>query len=109
MFSSRFITHVAQNKSAWKAGLAIVVVGATFKVAYFNLSRGVMVDHMDRKHQQATEHLKGAREFGSKMAKEREDKAPSLTPEQRRQLQEYLKLMKVTQPDVYPKESGRWD
>ena len=64
---------------------------------------------MDRKHQQATEHLKGAREFGHKMAKERENSAPSLTPDQRVQLQEYLKLMKRTQPDVYPKESGRWD
>jgi|GWRWMinimDraft_9_1066018.scaffolds.fasta_scaffold58144_1 hypothetical protein len=68
-----------------------------------------MVDHMDRKHQQATDHLKGAREFGNKMAQERENSAPSLTPEQKAQLQEYLKLMKGTQPDVYPKESGRWD
>ncbi len=64
---------------------------------------------MERKHQQATEHLKDAREFGSKAAKEREDNAPSLTPQQKGQLQEYLKMMRITQPDVYPKESGRWD
>ena len=68
-----------------------------------------MVDHMERRHQLATEHLRGAREFGSKMAKTREESVPSLTPEQKEQLQEYLKLMRVTQPDVYPKESGRWD
>jgi hypothetical protein len=79
------------------------------QVVYFNFSRGLMVDHMERRHQSATEHLRGAREFGSIMAKRREDSVPSLTPEQREQLQEYLKLMRVTQPDVYPKESGRWD
>lgn len=41
MFSSRFIKHVAQNKSTWTAGLAIVVVGATFKVnKVFQLTLG---------------------------------------------------------------------
>ena len=64
---------------------------------------------MDRRHLQATEHLRGAREFGMKMAKEREDNAPTLTPEQKEQLQQYLELLKTQQPDVYPKESGRWD
>jgi hypothetical protein len=32
MFSSRFAKLVTDNKSAWKAGLAVVVAGATFKV-----------------------------------------------------------------------------
>jgi len=109
MFSSRFAKLVAQNKGAWRAGLAVVVAGTTFKVVYFNFSRGVMVDHMDRRHLQATEHLRNAREYGSKMAREREDRAPPLTPEQKQQLQEYLNLMKETQPDVYPNASGRWE
>ncbi|KAL7533565.1 hypothetical protein ACHAXR_008225 [Thalassiosira sp. AJA248-18] len=109
MFSSRFAKLVSENRSAWKAGFAIVVAGATFKVAYFNFSRGVIVDHMDRRHLQATEHLRDAREFGSKMARERENRAPPLTAEQKEQLQEYLKLLREKQPDVYPKESGRWE
>jgi hypothetical protein len=32
MFSSRFAKLVTDNKNAWKAGLAVVVAGATFKV-----------------------------------------------------------------------------
>ena len=43
------------------------------------------------------------------MARDREDRAPPLTPEQREQLHEYLKLMRASQPEVYPKESKRWD
>ena len=79
------------------------------QVVYFNFSRGVMVDTMDQRHIQATEHLRGAREYGLKMAKEREDKAPTLTAEQKEQLHEYLKLLRESQPDVYPKESRRWE
>mmetsp|Transcript_2293 Transcript_2293/g.4923 ORF Transcript_2293/g.4923 Transcript_2293/m.4923 type:complete len:110 (+) Transcript_2293:188-517(+) len=109
MSSSRFLKLMAQNKSAWKAGLAVVTVGVTFKVTYFNFSRGVLVDHMDARHLKATENLKDARQFGIKMAKDREERAPPLTPEQREQLHEYLRLMKRTQPDVYPKETGRFD
>ena len=145
MFSSQFTKLVAQNKSAWKAGLVVVTVGLSFKVrwswnllyttttadtahfsfgglllyslqlfytwqvVYFNFSRGLMIDHMDARHHQATEHLRDRRDLASKMAKERQEKAPPLTPEQKQQLEEYLKLMKASQPDVYPKESGRWD
>ena len=68
-----------------------------------------MVDNDLQRHIQATEHLRGAREFGSKMAREREDKATPLTPEQKEQLQEYLQLLREAQPDVYPKESKRWE
>lgn len=64
---------------------------------------------MERRHLAATEHLIERREFGSKMTQTREAKVPPLTPEQKEQLQEYLRLMRMTEPDVYPKESGRWD
>mmetsp|Transcript_21146 Transcript_21146/g.38276 ORF Transcript_21146/g.38276 Transcript_21146/m.38276 type:complete len:110 (-) Transcript_21146:217-546(-) len=109
MFASRFAKLVGQNKGAWRVGMAVVVGGVTFKVVYFNFSRGLMVDNDHQRHIQATEHLRGAREFGSKMAKEREDKATPLTPEQKEQLQEYLQLLREAQPDVYPKESKRWE
>lgn len=81
----------------------------TTKVAYFDFSRGIMVDHMETRHLQATEHLRDRRDLASKMAKEREDKAPPLTPEQKKQLQQYLELMKAKQPDVWPRENGRFD
>ena len=109
MFSSHFVKHFKDNQSAWKVAAGIIVVGATFKVTYFNFSRGLMVDHMERRHLAATEHLMERREFGSKMSQTREAKVPPLTPEQKEQLQEYLRLMRMTEPDVYPKESGRWD
>mmetsp|Transcript_27015 Transcript_27015/g.51091 ORF Transcript_27015/g.51091 Transcript_27015/m.51091 type:complete len:110 (+) Transcript_27015:143-472(+) len=109
MFSSRFNKLFTQNEGVWRAGLAVVVAGTAFKVAYFNFSRGVMVETMDERHIKATAHLKGAREFGSKMAREREDKAPPLTAEQKEQLQEYLKMLKESQPDLYPIESRRWE
>jgi hypothetical protein len=32
MFSPRFAKLMADNKSAWKAGLAIIVAGTSFKV-----------------------------------------------------------------------------
>jgi len=70
----------------------------TTKVAYFDFSRGIMVDHMETRHLQATEHLRDRRDLASKMAKEREEKAPPLTPEQKKQLQQYLELMKAKQP-----------
>jgi len=108
MFTSRFSYFVRQNQGAWRAGLAVVVAGTVFKVGYFNFSRGIMVDHMDRRHLEATEHLKSARETGLKMAREREDSAPQLTPAQRKQLQEYLQLMQETQlTGVYPGEEKR--
>ncbi len=104
MFSSRFARLAAQNKSAWKAGLAVVVAGTTFKVVYFNFSRGVLVEHMDRRHVQATEHLRNARQYGSDAAMEREERVPQLSPEQREQLQEYLRLMADNKPELYPKQ-----
>ena len=104
MFSSRFAKLAAQNKSAWKAGLAIVVAGTTFKVVYFNFSRSILVEHMDRRHIKATEHLHSARKFGSAAAAERDERVPQLSPEQRQQLQEYLKLMADNNPEVYPNQ-----
>jgi hypothetical protein len=82
------------------------IQSSSLQVTYFNFSRGVLVDHMDRRHLAATEHLKGARQFGQKMAKEREDRLPPLTDEQRAQLHEYLRLLAEREPDVYPEPNN---
>jgi flagellar biosynthesis/type III secretory pathway M-ring protein FliF/YscJ len=103
MFSSRFVKLASQNRSVWKAGLAVVVAGTTFKVVYFNFSRSILVDHMNQRDVQAREHLHSARQYGSEAAVEREERVPQLSPEQREQLKEYLRLMADNNPEVYPK------
>ena len=79
------------------------------QVTYFRFSRGIMVETMDERHIKATAHLKEARTFGSKMLEKSEGDAPPLTPKQKEQLQQYLRLMKEGEPDVYPLESKRWE
>ena len=72
------------------------------KVTYFNFSRGLLVDHMDRRHIAATEHLSKARQFAQVKAKDREDRLPPLTEDQREQLREYLRLQAEQDPEAYP-------
>jgi len=57
---------------------------------------------MDKRHIAATEHLNQARQFAQTKAKEREERLPPLTDEQREQLHEYLRLLKERDPEVYP-------
>jgi len=106
MFSSSFFRLAATNKITWKLGISVVAAGVTLKT-YFSFSRGVLVDNMDRRHIEATEHLKGARAWGERKAKEREERTPALTPEQREQLNEYLRLLVDSQPEVYPKRGTK--
>lgn len=57
---------------------------------------------MDRRHLAATEHLKDARKFAQSKAKDRENRLPPLTEEQREQLHDYLRLLAEREPEVYP-------
>ena len=109
MFGSSARKLFVQNKAAWKAGLAIVTAGNLFKVVYFNFSRGLMVEHMESRHINATEHLKKARQYGVDATQKRQDAQVTLSSEERAQLKEYLQLMRETQQDVYPTESRRWE
>ena len=72
------------------------------KVTYFNFSRGLLVDHMEKRHIAATQHLSKARNFAQDKAKDREERLPPLTDEQREQLREYLRLLAERDPEVYP-------
>lgn len=91
-----------EQRRLWGIAAGIVVVGTVFKTAYFKFSRGLMIDSMDTRHLNATAHLKEAREFATWAEKDREARAPKLTPTQRRQLQEYLILMAENNKEVYP-------
>mmetsp|Transcript_18057 Transcript_18057/g.40828 ORF Transcript_18057/g.40828 Transcript_18057/m.40828 type:complete len:111 (-) Transcript_18057:3905-4237(-) len=110
MFGSRSARKLfLENKAAWKTGLAIVTVGTAFKFVYFNFSRGLMVEHMESRHINATEHLRKARQYGADATQQRQDAQVTLSSEERAQLREYLQLMRETQKDVYPAESRRWE
>ena len=61
---------------------------------------------MERRHIAATEHLSEARQFARLKAKDREDRLPPLTDEQRDQLREYLKLLAEREPEIYPSMSN---
>lgn len=77
-------------------------MGATFKFAYFQFSRGLIVDDMDARHLRAKAHLEESRSFARWAEKDRNERAPELNDVQRRQLQAYLELMAMHNPDVHP-------
>ena len=91
-----------EQKRLWGIGASIFVVGTTFKFAYFQFSRGLMVEDMDARHLRAKAHLEESREFARWAEKDRNERAPELTDEQRKQLQAYLELMAAYNPDVHP-------
>ena len=66
------------------------------QVAYFRFCRDQMINSAGKSHADATEHLREAREFAAWSAKDREEKRaelPPLTPEQRKQMKNYLRMM----------------
>jgi hypothetical protein len=64
-----------------------------WQTAYFYLSRKLLVDQADRRHEQAVMKLKESYEFADWSHRERERQLPQLTPEERRQMQNFLSLM----------------
>jgi hypothetical protein len=62
-------------------------------MGYFYLSRKLIVDQSDRRHEQAVMKLKESYEFADWSHREREKQLPQLTPEERRQMQSFLNLM----------------
>lgn len=103
-FAGMFRDLSREQRRLWGVAAGVVVVGTVFKTAYFKFSRGLVVESMDARHMRATAHLQEAREFASWAEKDRESRAPKLTPDQRRQLQEYLMLMAENNHEVYPQE-----
>lgn len=53
----------------------------------------MIVSDLDRRHKAAVEKLKESYEFADWSHREREKQLPDLTPEQRRQMNNYLGLM----------------
>lgn len=52
-----------------------------------------MVDDSSRRHKDGLERLKEAKEFAKWSKKDREERLPPLTPEQREQMRNYLHLV----------------
>jgi len=78
------------------------------KIGYFYFSRTLIVDNLEMQNISARKYLKESQEFGQWAAKDREKRAPPLTPEQQEQLQSYLVLMASSNKDVYPTERDEW-
>ena len=57
------------------------------------MSRGLLVSEADRRHKEAVNKLKESYEFADWSHRERERQLPELTPEQRRQMNNYLAMM----------------
>jgi len=93
------------QKTTWKyVGLGLLV-GTAIKFGYFYASRSLIVTDTQRNHKEATAKLKESREFGEWSEKDREARLPTLTPEQERQMQEYLRFR--NQNAVKQLEQGR--
>jgi hypothetical protein len=114
------------QRRTWTLGASVIAGGAVFKVrndasaamsallmhcsfffsrfhalqyAYFDLTRGLLVDDMDRRHVKAHEHLVEARKFAEWSEKDRQSRTPPLTAEQHRQLQAYLDIRRELQEE----------
>ena len=74
------------QKKVWKIGAGVLAGGVVFKVAYFNFSRGILVDHTDAKHDKATKALREAREFSRWAEHDRKQREIPITDEQREQM-----------------------
>jgi len=46
MFSSRFAKLASQNRTAWKAGVAVVIAGTTFKVRHIHVLQTIYQEHI---------------------------------------------------------------
>ena len=66
------------------------------QISYFRFCRDAMVESSGKSHADATEHYREAREFAKWSAEDRAKKReslPELTPEQRQQMKNYLRIM----------------
>lgn len=65
------------------------------QVAYFNFSRGLMVRDTERQQREGRARLAEAKQFADWSKKDRESRLPELTPEQERQMGQYLRLVEA--------------
>jgi len=94
MFQS--LGKMTANQRVWGAIGSVIVAGTVFKVTYFRFCRDAMLDSAGKSHADATEHYREARKFAEWSAKDRAEKRadlPPLTPEQREQMRNYLRIM----------------
>ena len=92
-FVSNIFSHLsqAQPSSSWII-LSVAVQQSTWKTGYFCFSRNLLVTQADRRHKEAGEKLKESYEFADWSHREREKQLPQLTPEERRQMNNFLNM-----------------
>ena len=65
------------------------------QVAYFNFSRSLIVADTERQQQEGYARLEEAKSFADWSKKDREARLPTLTPEQERQMGQYLRIVEA--------------
>mmetsp|Transcript_7812 Transcript_7812/g.19477 ORF Transcript_7812/g.19477 Transcript_7812/m.19477 type:complete len:125 (-) Transcript_7812:152-526(-) len=94
--SMAFLRKLNGNQKVWGMIGGVIVAGTVFKVAYFRFCREMIIEQQDISHLKATEHYAEAKEFAKWSAKDREERRaalPKLSPEQEKQMKQYIKLM----------------
>ena len=77
------------------------------KFGYFYVSRELIVENLRERDVSARKYLQESRDFSRWAAGDRANRTPSLTKEQRKQMQDYLELMAANNKEVYPTRSAR--
>ncbi|EEC43309.1 predicted protein [Phaeodactylum tricornutum CCAP 1055/1] len=70
-----------------------IVIGSVMKVGFFKIQKNILLEAGARDQRDGLKHLQEAKEFAEWSKKDREARLPKLTPEQREQMREYLKIV----------------
>jgi len=65
------------------------------------------MDNLESRNIQSQRDLQESRDFAVWAENDREKRTPSLTAEQKKQLQNYLRLLAERNPEVYPEENTK--
>lgn len=89
--------HYSCNKIPKYQKQKIYTVLRIYKVAYFSMTRSILVEQAHKTHREATANYREAKEFAKWSANDRHERRkelPSLTPEQEKQMKAYLRMMR---------------
>lgn len=93
-----------EQKKLWIIAGNIVVFGSIGKWYYFQFVEDLMSSQIQRNHNTAVTYLRKAEAHAQWAAEDRRNRLPSLTDEQRAQLQKYLDKRSDVRPDLFPND-----
>mmetsp|Transcript_903 Transcript_903/g.1276 ORF Transcript_903/g.1276 Transcript_903/m.1276 type:complete len:115 (+) Transcript_903:215-559(+) len=96
-----FQLHSPEKRRVWGVAAGVIVAGTVIKFAYFEFSRSLIMDDVTRRHLDATAHWSEVKKRAEWAEKDRSARVPPLTPEQKKQLQQYLILLAEENDGMY--------